>query len=101
MKKIAVDLDGTLCEEVPHSEKSLAAPIQKHIDLVNELYFSRKYTITIFSARGWPELAMTEKWLKDNGVMYHHIILGKYNYSYLWCDRSFNNPEDLLRKLNG
>ena len=37
-KTYAFDLDGTICEERPTFEKSLAAPIKEMIDLVNNLY---------------------------------------------------------------
>lgn len=87
--RIMFDLDGTICEEKPTFEKSLAKPFIKVIEYINNLHDAGNYII-IYSARGWPELVMTENWLKENGVPYDLLILGKPIYDKLYDDRAEN-----------
>ncbi len=97
--KIAFDLDGVLREERPHSEKLFAAPIQNAINACNGLYYIGHH-IVIFTACGWPDYNITKKWLDDNGVKYHQLICGKYNYDYFVEDRSVKSATELMEKLN-
>ena len=83
-KTYVFDLDGTLCEERYTFEKTLAAPIIDMIELVNRLY-KEGNRIIIYTARGWGEFAITEKWLKDNNVSYHLLMCGKVIYD-VWID---------------
>jgi carbamoyl-phosphate synthase large subunit len=77
-KIYCIDIDGTICTEL--CEYKDAIPITKVINKINLLYDDGNY-IKLFTARGsksktnWREL--TEKQLKEWGVKYHELILGK------------------------
>ena len=88
-KIYAIDCDGTLCEERQTFERCLAEPKQNVIDIVNELYDAGN-TIIIYTARGWQEYKMTERWLQIHGVKYHTIVCGKLVYDVILDDRAVN-----------
>ena len=94
MNKIVFDIDGTLCEELPTFEKSLARPIDKMINLINECYRSGQFII-LYTARSWSEYKMTEMWLKQNGVLYSLLLCGKPTYDLWVDDRSINAKLDI------
>tara|TARA_R100000664_G_C2721009_1_gene114507 strand:- start:489 stop:809 length:321 start_codon:yes stop_codon:yes gene_type:complete len=81
------DIDGTLCTNAsPHYKN--ASPFLDRINKVNFLY-EEGHTIVCFTARGMGRYknnlslatqefyALTQKQLKEWGVKYHQLILGK------------------------
>lgn len=98
-KRIAVDLDGTLCQEGFTTERMFAIPNYDVIAKVNELY-DLGHEITIFTARQHQDMRITKEWLRSHCVKHSHLVLGKVPYDYLLDDRSFQNIEDLLFQLN-
>ena len=122
---IAIDLDGTICEEKRTFEKGFAKPLScpsfsqnfkvnnsfgqlitlipanediTTIDIVNTLHLMG-HTIIIFTARSWAELPMTLKWLEEYEVKYHTIVCGKPVYDVLIDDRSKTNLLDFIKEL--
>jgi histidinol phosphatase-like enzyme len=91
-KKYVFDLDGTICNEMPTFEKSLAIPDKDVVDKVNELYYAGNF-ITIYTARGWAEYNMTKKWLETNNVNHNLLICGKPIYD-VWVDDKACNIKD-------
>ncbi len=79
MKRYCFDLDGTLCTNT-EGDYEKAEPLINRIKLVNKLYLDGQF-ILIFTARGtmtgidWREL--TERQLREWGVSYHELQLGK------------------------
>ena len=73
------DIDGTICI-TPESNYEESKPIHERIKIVNKL-FKEGHEINFFTARGaatgqdWRDL--TESQLKQWGVMYHKLIMGK------------------------
>lgn len=98
-KKYIFDIDGTICCESPTFEKCLASPIPKMINIINTLY-DQGNQITLYTARGWAEYKMTEKWLKDNNVKYHMLMCGKVLYD-VWVDDRAANAEDFINNWKG
>ena len=74
--QIIIDLDGTICSEEKTYSRALAKPNEGAVQNVNKLY-DEGNTIILYSARTWMEFEMTTHWLKENGVKYHQLILGK------------------------
>ena len=78
-KIFSFDIDGTLCENT-FGNYQKATPIKERIEIINDLYESGN-TINLFTARGtttginWTEV--TKNQLKDWGVKYHSLKLGK------------------------
>lgn len=87
MSKIAIDIDGTICEERNTFERCLAKPNLKARDIINKLKKNGN-KIIFFTARGWQEYAMTENWLKENKFEYDMLICGKVHYDIYIDDRS-------------
>lgn len=87
-KRLVIDLDGTLCLQTDYENYACALPVLNMIQRCND-FFIQGWDVTIFTARGMnthdgDELAaddalrgLTEKWLKDNGVLYHELRFGK------------------------
>lgn len=98
--KIVIDLDGTICEQKPTFERSLAKPLEYAKETMQRLKDQGHYII-IYTGRGWLEQSMTEKWLKDNGIPYDQILFGKPYYDIWIDDRAFTfkdweDVEDML-----
>jgi hypothetical protein len=85
-----IDIDGTICEEGPVFERSLAKPLRGAVEKVNWIYNTGNIVI-FFTARGWQEYKMTEFWLKEHGFLYHQLICGKPIGDKYVDDRSTNS----------
>lgn len=100
-QKVVIDIDGTICDELPTFEKSMAKPKSGAIECINKLYDKGAFII-FYTARGWAEFKMTENWLKSHGFRYHTLICGKPVYD-LWIDDraiQFNDWASVASKLN-
>lgn len=99
--QIIIDLDGTICTEEKMFSRSLAKPLTGAVEAVNFLY-ENGHTIIIYSARLWIEYEMTFKWLQDNGVKFHQLVLGKPQGDVWIDDRAltFTNWNTILDKLS-
>lgn len=85
--KIAIDIDGTVCEELRTYSKGMAKPLPDALSSVNSLY-DKGHEIVFYTARSWPEYEMTKDWLDRHGFKYHQLIMGKLNYDVFIDDRS-------------
>jgi len=85
-KVIAIDLDGTLCDELPYGIRPLAEPFLDKRDLINK-WVDKGHIIIIFTARPWHEYFLIQKWLDDNEFKYNQIVCGKVQYDYIIDDR--------------
>ena len=90
---IYVDIDETICKYENERSYSLASPIRKNVEVINELY-DQGNKIVYWTARGtvtgldWHEL--TGNQLNEWGVKYHEYHLGKPHYDVFICDKAFN-----------
>lgn len=92
-KVIAVDIDGVLCEDdgdYSHAGLYNRKPIKETIDKVNRLY-GQKHIIIIYTSRNPDRQQITEAWLRDNGVRFTAIRMGK-----LWFDHYIEESEKLI-----
>lgn len=74
--RIAIDLDGTILQEKSERERATASPVKGAIEAVNALH-AMGHTIIIYTARTYRELELTLSQLKQYGIKYHHLVLGK------------------------
>ena len=94
------DLDGTLCTNT-NGDYSNANPFNDRIDKVNELY-DMDNKIIINTARGsstgmdWYEI--TESQLKQWGVKYHQLFVGKKIEADLFIDDKGISDIDFFKK---
>ena len=93
MTVYAFDIDGTICNNT-FGKYEQAIPIQERIEGINYL-FDKGHVIKMFTARGsttdidWFEF--TEKQLKEWGVKYHELIMGKPYADYFIDDKGHND----------
>lgn len=84
MKTIIVDLDGTICEDKPTFERSLAKPLTGAREVLTKLK-EKGWNITVYTTRGWAEYAMTKAQLEEWEVPYDLLLCGKPLGS-IWLD---------------
>ena len=93
------DLDGTLCTNTD-GDYERALPIKERISFVNSL-FDKKNKIIIFTARGYTTginwQKTTETQLKEWGVKYHSLILGK-PFADIYIDDKAIKDKDFFEK---
>ena len=80
-KKIfIIDIDGTICENVPNElgpeRMRRARPFDDSIEAINRLHDEGNY-ICFFTARTDEHEVATREWLEEHGVRYHQLILNK------------------------
>ena len=102
MEVYTIDIDGTLCDEEPVRQYERHKPtIEKHFAMIAKInkHYDEGDLIKIFTARGsssgkdWRDL--TEKQLKDWGVKYHVLIMGKPSSDWFVDDRNMSIKEFL------
>jgi len=89
IKNYLIDIDGTLCEDIPNEEPERmpgAMKLPGGREKINNWY-DQGHIITMFTSRLEEHRAVTEQWLKDNDFKYHKIIFGKpCGGNYHWID---------------
>lgn len=98
--QIIIDLDGTICTEERTFSRCNAKPLDGAVEAVNKL-FEKGNIIIIYSARSWPEYDMTYKWLKNNSLKFHQLIMGKPIGDYWIDDRAiaFTGWNDVMKQI--
>lgn len=105
-KVVAFDLDDVLCvrdsEEGKVDKYRTCRPVPEMIKIVNDCY-NRGHTIIIYTARGFKGFhgdihetyanlyPLTLQQLKDWGVKFHQLVLGKIYYDILIDDKAINS----------
>jgi hypothetical protein len=86
-----VDIDGTICEDIPNEEPermALAVVSPGALDTLNKWY-DEGHIITFFTSRTETHRAVTEDWLKRNGFKYQTLLVGKpRGGNYHWIDNA-------------
>ena len=98
--QIIIDLDRTICTEERQFSRALAAPLQGAVESVNAL-FEEGHTIILYSARTWAEWEVTNHWLRENGLKFHQLFLGKPTGDVWIDDRAIRHVDwnQTLEKL--
>ena len=92
MKTYVVDIDGTICTNT-YGEYNDAKPLDSRINFFNKL-FECGHIVNYFTARGsttsidWREV--TEIQLKEWGVKYNELIMGKPHGDVFIDDKAYN-----------
>jgi len=90
-KCFLIDIDGTICEDIPNEEAERmphAGVFPDALETINRWY-DEGHEITFFTARTLEHKEMTEAWLQKHGFKYHGVIYGKPRYkgkTYHWID---------------
>jgi hypothetical protein len=104
IKNYMVDIDGTICEDIPNEEPermALAEVFPGALDTLNKWY-DEGHIITFFTSRTEEQRAVTEEWLKEKGFKYHTLLVGKpRGGNYNWIDNApmqvMNMKEDFWK----
>ena len=88
-KNYMIDIDGTICEDIPNEEPWRMADAKVYpdaLELINK-WHDDGHVITFFSSRTEEHRKVTEEWLDNTGFRYHGVLLGKpRGGNYHWID---------------
>ena len=108
-KRYCVDIDGTICTPTVGRDYHKAEPWQDRIKVLNKLYDEGNYII-YFTARAMGRFSdephsiaslkaegvlfeLTQNQLKEWGVKYHELIMGKPHADYFIDDKGINSED--------
>jgi uncharacterized HAD superfamily protein len=89
VKNYLIDIDGTVCDDIPNEEPERMATAKLYPDALKTLnrWYDQGHYICFFTSRTEAHRAVTEKWLADNGFKYHSLLMGKpRGGNYHWID---------------
>lgn len=89
IKNYLIDIDGTICDDIPNEETERMAAAQVYPEALETLnkWYEEGHVITFFTSRTEEHRAVTVQWLKDNGFKYHGLLMGKpRGGNYHWVD---------------
>ena len=89
VKNYLIDIDGTICDDIPNEEPERMATATLYPDALKTLnrWYDEGHQITFFSSRLEEHRKVTAVWLKDNGFKYHGLLMGKpRGGNYHWVD---------------
>ena len=88
------DLDGTLLNTIDADYQN-AKPIKTRVEKVIDLW-EEGHTIVIETARGDVFTDLTKKQLKDYGIPYHGLSVGKKTFGHVYVDDKGENARDFF-----
>jgi uncharacterized HAD superfamily protein len=89
IKNYLIDIDGTICDDIPNEEPHRMATAQLYPEALATLnkWYGEGHIITFFTSRTEEHREVTEKWLADNGFRYNGLLMGKpRGGNYHWID---------------
>ncbi len=88
-KNFLIDIDGTICDDIPNEEPERMATAQVYPDALAILnkWYDQGHIITFFTSRTEAHREVTEQWLQEHGFKYHGCLFGKpRGGNYHWID---------------
>ena len=89
VKNYMIDIDGTICDDIPNEEPERMASAELYPDALLTLnkWYDEGHIITFFTSRIEEHREVTETWLKKHGFKYHGMLMGKpRGGNYHWID---------------
>ena len=89
IKNYLIDIDGTICDDIPNEEPERMATAALYPDALETLnkWYDEGHVICFFTSRTEEHRGVTEKWLNDHGFKYHSMVMGKpRGGNYHWID---------------
>lgn len=89
MKNYLIDIDGTICDDIPNEEPERMATAEHFPDALETLnrWYDEGHIIYFFTSRTEEHREVTEKWLNEKGFKYHGMVMGKpRGGNYHWID---------------
>ena len=88
-KNYLIDIDGTVCEDIPNEEAWRMADAEVFEGVVEVIngWFDEGHIITFFTSRTDEHAEVSEAWLDKNGFKYHIVLYNKpRGGNYHWVD---------------
>jgi len=89
VKNFMIDIDGTICDDIPNEEPErmgTCLPYQDALKMLNK-WHEEGHIITFFTSRTEEHRQVTEMWLNKHNFKYHGILFGKpRGGNYHWID---------------
>ena len=88
-KNFLIDIDGTVCEDIPNEEPERMVDAEVFSDVVDIInsWFDAGHIITFFTSRLSEHAEITEAWLEKNGFRFHGVLYNKpRGGNYHWVD---------------
>jgi len=89
VKNYLIDIDGTICDDIPNEEPERMATAKVFPDALETLnkWFDEGHIITFFTSRTEEHRQVTLEWLDANGFKYHGLLMNKpRGGNYHWID---------------
>ncbi len=89
VKNYLIDIDGTICDDIPNEEPERMADAAVYPDALVTLnkWYDEGHIITFFTSRTEDHRSVTEAWLKKHGFKYQGLLMGKpRGGNYHWID---------------
>lgn len=89
IKNYLIDIDGTVCVDIPNEEPERMATANVYPDALETLnkWYDEGHVIFFFTSRTEEHRAVTETWLQQHGFKYHGMVMGKpRGGNYHWID---------------
>ncbi|PQB04357.1 LNS2 domain-containing protein [Aureitalea marina] len=89
IKNYLIDIDGTICDDIPNEEPERMATAEVYPDALKTLnrWYDQGHIICFFTSRTEDHREVTEVWLKEHGFNYHSLLMGKpRGGNYHWID---------------
>ncbi len=89
IKNYLIDIDGTVCEDIPNEEPERMLTAEVYPDALATLnrWYDEGHIIFFFTSRTEEHRNYTETWLANHGFKYHGIVFGKpRGGNYHWID---------------
>ena len=89
IKNYLIDIDGTICDDIPNEEPERMATAKLYPDALETLnkWYKQGHFVTFFTSRLEEHRLVTEFWLMENGFKYHALLMGKpRGGNYHWVD---------------
>lgn len=89
VKNYLIDIDGTICDDIPNEEPERMATAAVYPDALETLnkWYDEGHIITFFTSRTEEHRKVTEEWLNRHGFKYQGLLMGKpRGGNYHWID---------------
>lgn len=89
VKNFLIDIDGTVCDDIPNEEPERMVTTLPYPDALRILnkWYEEGHIITFFTSRTEEHREITEEWLKKHGFKYHALLMNKpRGGNYHWID---------------
>ncbi len=89
LKNYLIDIDGTICDDVPNEQPERMGTCLPYPDALRILnkWYDEGHIIFFFTSRTEEHRKVTEEWLQKHDFKYHGIIFGKpRGGNYHWID---------------